>query len=320
MVHIVLCVTECAKPPTNPFAKMSRDELRILVASSLSVRDALGRAGAGRGSGGAFQAFNRSIEEHGLKQEYAALARRGPKQATKRTSAVWHPEALVHASAGAESIADVVENLGLSRTASDNLVRVRRSLIAHGLPLPPRARPATPEDIAAAKRALAGGQGRAATKRRLVEAGALENCCQGSGCTVGATWVGKPLVLHLDHINGDPTDDRVENLRLLCPNCHSQTDTYTGRNVKRGPKRPGAQPRSRCMDCGKSIAKKSRRCVTCEKAARTERTRNLYPDLDSILEMVDRLGWVGAGREIGVSDNAVRKHVAREQARVTQSG
>lgn len=118
MVRIVLCVTECANPPTNPFAKMSRDELRVLVASSLSVRDALGRAGAGRGSGGAFQAFNRSIEEHGLKQEYAALARRGPKQAAKRTSAVWHPEALVHASAGAESIADVVENLGLSRTVT----------------------------------------------------------------------------------------------------------------------------------------------------------------------------------------------------------
>lgn len=41
-----------------------------------------------------------------------------------------------------------------------------------------------------------------------------------------AEWRGHPLVLHLDHINGINNDHRLENLRLLCPNCHSQTDTY----------------------------------------------------------------------------------------------
>ena len=43
-------------------------------------------------------------------------------------------------------------------------------------------------------------------------------------------WNGKQLSLHLDHINGKNGDHRLENLRFLCPNCHSQTDTYTGRN------------------------------------------------------------------------------------------
>jgi len=47
-------------------------------------------------------------------------------------------------------------------------------------------------------------------------------------CAFGheAIWEGKELVLHLDHINGIPSDNRIENLRYLCPNCHSQTTTY----------------------------------------------------------------------------------------------
>ena len=45
-------------------------------------------------------------------------------------------------------------------------------------------------------------------------------------------WKNQPLVLQVDHINGDRTNNDPSNLRLLCPNCHSQTDTYCGKNVK----------------------------------------------------------------------------------------
>ena len=47
-------------------------------------------------------------------------------------------------------------------------------------------------------------------------------------------WCGKEITLELDHINGDNRDHRVQNLRLLCPNCHSQTDTWRGRNKNKG--------------------------------------------------------------------------------------
>lgn len=47
-------------------------------------------------------------------------------------------------------------------------------------------------------------------------------------------WNEKPLVLELDHIDGDSTNNKRENLRFLCPNCHSQTDTYKGRNINNG--------------------------------------------------------------------------------------
>jgi 5-methylcytosine-specific restriction endonuclease McrA len=52
-----------------------------------------------------------------------------------------------------------------------------------------------------------------------------------SECRIPDEWNGNPLVLELDHINGNRLDDRIENLRFLCPNCHSQTSTYKGRNM-----------------------------------------------------------------------------------------
>jgi len=51
-----------------------------------------------------------------------------------------------------------------------------------------------------------------------------------SECGIGPKWNGVPLVLQCDHINGDNSDQNIENLRFLCPNCHSQTDTFGGRN------------------------------------------------------------------------------------------
>lgn len=52
-------------------------------------------------------------------------------------------------------------------------------------------------------------------------------------CGLGPYWNGTELVLQMDHINGNACDDRRENLRWLCPNCHTQTETFTGRNARR---------------------------------------------------------------------------------------
>jgi 5-methylcytosine-specific restriction endonuclease McrA len=71
-------------------------------------------------------------------------------------------------------------------------------------------------------------------KRRLLDAGIKENKCERCGISA---WLGEPLNAQLHHENGDGSDNRIENIEFLCPNCHSQTDTYGGRNGHRRPDR-----------------------------------------------------------------------------------
>lgn len=67
-------------------------------------------------------------------------------------------------------------------------------------------------------------------KRAMTELGVRERC---AWCGTGPLWRGRLLPLEVDHISGDWRDNRIENLRLLCPNCHATTDTYRGRGKGR---------------------------------------------------------------------------------------
>lgn len=83
-------------------------------------------------------------------------------------------------------------------------------------------------------------------KRRLFDAGIKSRRCESCGLS---EWRGADIPLSLHHVNGDRHDNRLENLQVLCPNCHSQTDTWAGRNGGRGrataDRRGGATDRSR---------------------------------------------------------------------------
>lgn len=71
-------------------------------------------------------------------------------------------------------------------------------------------------------------------KLRLIKELGWEDRCMVPNCPhPDPEWNGKPLYLQLDHINGINNDNRLENLRIVCPNCHTQTATYCGRNKKK---------------------------------------------------------------------------------------
>ena len=77
---------------------------------------------------------------------------------------------------------------------------------------------------------VAGDRNRSHLKRRLLRLGVKTNACELCGIS---EWRGQPLSLALHHINGRGQDNRLENLQLLCPNCHSQTANFAGRNRRR---------------------------------------------------------------------------------------
>lgn len=114
--------------------------------------------------------------------------------------------------------------------------------------------------------------GRKHIKKRIIERGLLPLICVE--CGVGVEYNGKPLTLQLDHINGKCNDNRLENLRFLCPNCHSQTRTFGSKNR--------------------------------EKRKRIN-TRRFDPIKDELSRMVAVLPMTQVGKHYGVSDNAVRK-------------
>lgn len=133
-------------------------------------------------------------------------------------------------------------------------------------------------------------------KIRLIREGLKEYKC--NICNLQNAWNNKPLSLQLDHINGINNDNRIQNLRFLCPNCHSQTDTFSGRHRKKITK---------CIDCNKVISKKSTRCVRCANNLKNEIKRKFEVSKEDLINLIQQYPMTKVGEILGVSDNAVRK-------------
>ena len=144
---------------------------------------------------------------------------------------------------------------------------------------------------------------RRSLKRRLLDEAILKNKC--NVCGFSGEWNGKPLKLILDHINGIPNDNRIGNLQIVCPNCNSQLETFTGKNNRR------RKPRN-CSECGRKIFHRSTKCRKCSNKGRFGKTRHVeWPQYEDLVKEIEETNRCIVARRLGVSETAVRKMLVR---------
>jgi len=139
-------------------------------------------------------------------------------------------------------------------------------------------------------------------KRRLIKAGLKFDFCEE--CGQEPIWNNRTLVLQLDHINGDKTDNRIENLRILCPHCHSQTDTFAGKNCTH------AKPKKVCPNCNTTFNSKLKHCTTCatwRTQPRPSRHKVPHPTAEELHTLIWSKPITQLAVDLGVSDVAIHK-------------
>ena len=123
-------------------------------------------------------------------------------------------------------------------------------------------------------------------KERLIREGLKENKCERCGLT---SWLGNEISLQIHHVNGIHNDNRLDNIEILCPNCHSQTDTYCGKNANR--EKPTKYLPNKISN-----------------EAKNKTFEETHPSKQDLLNSFYELkSFLAVGKRYGVTDNAIRK-------------
>ena len=122
-------------------------------------------------------------------------------------------------------------------------------------------------------------------------------------CGQQPLWNGKPLIMILDHINGVHNDNRLSNLRWVCPNCNYQLDTtgYKKIRVK------DIKSSNFCIDCGKQISKESIRCSDCDHKRHIIKLENMPITREELKQLIRTVPFTQIAKKYNISDNGIRK-------------
>ena len=161
-------------------------------------------------------------------------------------------------------------------------------------------------------------------KEKLIRDGLKEEKCELCGIR---TWYNKKIPLELHHKNGDHQDNSLDNLIILCPNCHSiqpgnsganvgkyttlekqtnSTNTFTPATVIRKNNSVTKKVENFCCDCGAEISAHATRCKKCA-SIESHKGKTNKPPREELKELIRTTPFLQIGKMFGVSDNAVRK-------------
>ncbi|WP_448318977.1 HNH endonuclease signature motif containing protein [Streptomyces sp. CO7] len=210
-----------------PTARISDEALREAAGASRTLTETLERLG---------------VETRGSSRNYLRqrMRRLGIDTSRFEREVKWSRQILQDAVSGSRTMAEVLQRLGLDRVG-DNHTYISRRLRLYGIDTSHLDRSSHPSARVPRQRhpdwPLVLQEPETARRIRnstlhsaMIAAGIPERC---SDCGNPGEWEGEPLKLEIDHVNGDWRDNRLQNLRYLCPNCHATTDTYRGRGKRR---------------------------------------------------------------------------------------
>lgn len=256
-------------------------------------------------------------------------------------SPLHNKNALKQAIENSNSIKGILAYLGMS-SSGDAYKNVRKWIEWHDLELPKWYRPAFVPKTLEEKLQKGTNVTSSTLLLALVEAGLKTQRCEI--CNQENIWRGKPLTLHLDHIDGDHDNNLLENLRVLCPHCHQQTPTFGGRNINKPKKkyfcpcgnekkkdnkycksdcsfrstsRAAATRNSRVKKkyfckCGNERGKKAIGCNACylkNKKTMIKDSQTQWPPVEELIILLETQSYVSLAKTLGVSDNAIRKRI-----------